>query len=107
MRRRDRWPAAERLRTWMTVRRRGLPDPCSRPMSWHQMLIRTTSAMASDRRAVFFSNAVSSSPRSRPSLPCNNFNNAHVLATVSKGPCRVTRMNEALVAGTERSPRNR
>lgn len=30
--------------TWKMVLRRGLPDPCSRPMSWHQMFTMRTSA---------------------------------------------------------------
>mmetsp|Transcript_64636 Transcript_64636/g.204049 ORF Transcript_64636/g.204049 Transcript_64636/m.204049 type:complete len:245 (+) Transcript_64636:443-1177(+) len=55
--------------TSKTVLSRGFPEPLSRPMSWHHMFTRSTSATAMANSAVFFSNAVSSSPRSLPSLP--------------------------------------
>jgi len=42
------------------------------------MLMRTTSAIASESSAVFFSNAVSSSPRSRPSLPSQSMMTVHL-----------------------------
>jgi hypothetical protein len=47
----------------------GLPDPCSRPMSWHHTLMSSTSATASANSADWHSKLVSSSPRSRPSEP--------------------------------------
>ena len=55
--------------TWKMVFSRGLPLATSRPMSWHHMFTRRTSATAIANSAVCFSNAASASPRSRPSVP--------------------------------------
>ena len=62
------WAKTDPL-TWKMVLSSGFPEPCSRPMSWHQMLTSSTSATASANRALWRSKFVSSSPRSRPSLP--------------------------------------
>jgi hypothetical protein len=46
-------PVASAVPTWKIVFISGLPLPCSRPMSWHQMLTSSTSATASANRAAW------------------------------------------------------
>ena len=55
--------------TWNTTLSRGFPEATSLPRSLHHMFTISTSAVAIANSAVCFSNAVSSSPRSRPSVP--------------------------------------
>ena len=55
--------------TWKIVFNSGFPDAFSRPMSWHQMFTSSVSAAAMANNDDCFSNLVSSSPRSRPSVP--------------------------------------
>ena len=61
--------------TWKIVFRRGLPEAFSRPMSWHHMLTSRVSAVAIAKSEDCFSNLVSSSPRSRPSVPSRSMIN--------------------------------
>jgi hypothetical protein len=62
------WPASK-LHTWKIVFNRGFPAPASRPTSFAHIFTRSTSAIASAKRELCRSKELSSSPRSRPSLP--------------------------------------
>ena len=71
----------------------GFPLACSRPISLHHIFTNSTSALAIAKSAVCFSNAVSSSPRSRPSVPSRSITSvgvvSHVSARDNHTPCVV------------------
>ena len=67
--------------TWKIVFRSGFPLATSLPMSLHHMFTRSTSAAAIANSAVCFSNAVSSSPRSRLSVPSRSMTSVGTAAS--------------------------